>query len=194
MDVDGCFIRDDCDNTCRGGRGRTHIERSADAMLIGIDGCLDGIGIIASRSTVCRKIVRRTPASARGTADTEPTCDAGRVEQRQRSALCCRIDYSITGRGGFADIERTRSDGHCAGASAGSHRNVLSHDIARGALEGGLEPIVLATHSVDGEGVRVVLSGIEASAEEPVLQEERRFRLPPTTLPVKDAIIKSPFS
>ena len=67
-------------------------------------------------------------------------------------ALCCRIDYSITGRGGFADIERTRSDGHCAGASAGSHRNVLSHDIARGALEGGLEPIVLATHGVDGEG------------------------------------------
>ena len=110
------------------------------------------IGIIASRSTVCRKIVRRTPASARGTADTEPTCDAGSVEQRQRSALCCRIDYSITGRGGFADIERTRSDGHCAGASAGSHRNVLSHDIARGALEGGLEPIVLATHGVDGEG------------------------------------------
>jgi len=152
LDVDGCFIRDDCDNTCRGGRGRTHIERSADAMLIDIDGCLDGIGIIASRSTVCRKIVRRTPASARETADTEPTCDAGSVEQRQRSALCCRIDYSITGRGGFADIERTRSDGHCAGASAGSHRNVLSHDIARGALEGGLEPIVLATHGVDGEG------------------------------------------
>lgn len=87
LDVDGCFIRDGCDNACRGGRGRAHIERSADAMLIGIDGCLDGIDIIASRSTVCCKIVRRTPASARGTADTEPTCDAESVEQRQRSGL-----------------------------------------------------------------------------------------------------------
>ena len=152
MDVDGCFIGDGCDNTCRGGRGRAHIERSADAMLIGIDGCLNGIGITAARSTVCRKIVRRTPASTRGATDTEPTCDAGSVEQRKRSALCCRIDYSSTGRGGFADIERTRSGGYCAGTSAGGHRNVLSHDIARGAIERGLEPIVLATHSVDGKG------------------------------------------
>ena len=42
--------------------------------------------------------------------------------------------------------------------------------------------------------LRVVLFGMEARAEEPVLHEARRFRLPPTTLPVKDAIIKSLFS
>ena len=121
-------------------------------MLIGINDCLDGVVIVAARATVCRKIVRRTPASTRGAADTEPTCDAGIIEQRERSALCCPIDYSSTGRRRFADIERIRSCGHCAGASAGGHRNVLSHDIARGAIERGLEPIVLATHSVDGKG------------------------------------------
>lgn len=59
---------------------------------------------------------------------------------------------SSTGRGSFADIERTRSGGNCTGTSAGGHRNVLSHDIARGTIERGLESIVLATHGVDVEG------------------------------------------